>query len=637
MSHSSIPCSASAAAFSRAAPGRTPRALAAGGYPGELQLHVDLTAAARRIFKVEELLTGVRPGRMELHYPQWVPGEHSPSGPIEGVTGLEITAGGKALAWHRDPVDLFTLSVEVPDGATELRLAFSFLSPGPGGSFGAAVSATANYAVLAWNQVLFYPAGYRVDAIACRASVTLPKGWQAATALPVHGKPTGSRRHFAGVSLQVLVDSPLLAGRYFRRVALDDDPGAPVHLNVVADAARHLEWKSEQIDGHRRLIREARALFRSRHYAHYDFLLTLSDHTMHFGLEHQQSSDDRLDAEFFTDKDRFMTAAGLMPHEFVHSWNGKFRCPAPTATPTYNTPMGGSLMWVYEGLTTYWGDVLTARCRLWTPQQYRDVLAADAALMSERPGGRWRPLQDTCDMAPRLYESPTAWANQRRGTDFYPEGALLWLAVDVRIRTLTKDARTLDDFCRSFHGIDDGAVAIRPFDFDEVAQTLERTAPGEWTPWLRRWLDATGERDPLAGVRASGWKLGWSDTPSDYFKQRHAQRKVLNLNYCAGLVVSTKGGELVDVLWQSPAFAAGLTPGMKIVAVDGEQFSPEALSAAVGASRSGLASIDLLIDNAGCFDHHKLVVKDGLRYPQLERDESVPDRLTRILEPLATR
>ncbi|TAM12783.1 MAG: M61 family peptidase [Nevskiaceae bacterium] len=636
MSSELCACHATAVGSVRHAGKGRERELATGVYPGELQLSVNLTAAPQRIFRIEETITGVAAGEVALHYPQWVPGEHAPSGPIEGVTGLEIRAGRRKLVWRRDPIDLFTLVVEVPKGATQLNLKFQFLSPGPGGSFGAAVSATPNYAVLAWNQVLFYPTGYRADAIPCCAAVTLPDGWQAATALEADAA-AGAERRFKPVMLQHLVDSPLLTGRYFRRVQLDGDRTAPVHLNVVADAPRHLEWKDEQIAGHRRLIEEVRALFQSRHYRRYEFLLTLSDHTMHFGLEHQQSSDDRLDAEFFTDDQRFMTAAGLMPHELVHSWNGKFRCPAPTATPNYNVPMGGALMWVYEGLTTYWGDVLTARCRLWTPEQYRDVLAADAAAMASRPGGSWRPLQDTCDMAPRLYESPTAWANQRRATDFYPEGALLWLAVDARLRTLSADSRTLDDFCRKFHGMDDGATGVRPFEFEDVVAALEATVADDWAMWLRSWLDATALlRDPLSGLRAAGWKLAFRDTPSDYFKHRHAQRKLLNLNYSAGFVVNTKDGTLVDVQWQSPAFDAGLVPGMKLVAVDGEAFSEDALSAAIAASAKGVRTVDLLVENVACYGHHALRVKGGLRYPYLERDESVPDRLTQILEPLAS-
>lgn len=611
------------------------RALAEGRYPGELGLHVDLSQASRRIFGIEETLSGIAPGKLELHYPQWVPGEHAPSGPIEGVTGLIIAAGRRKLTWRRHPVDLFTLVVDVPKGVSQLKLTFQFLSPGPGGSFGAAVSATPNYAVLAWNQVLFYPAGWRADAITCRATVKLPQGWRAATALATDTAGDAAERVFKAVTLQELVDSPLLAGRHFRRVQLDGDRTAPVYLSVVADAPRYLQWKDEQIAGHRRLIAEARALFRSRHYRRYEFLLTLSDHTMHFGLEHQQSSDDRLEAGFFTDDKLFMTAAGLMPHELVHSWNGKFRCPAPTATPNYNVPMGGALMWVYEGLTTYWGDVLTARCRLWTPEQYRDVLAADAAAMAHRPGGAWRPLQDTCDMAPRLYESPTAWANQRRATDFYPEGALLWLAIDTRLRILSADSRTLDDFCRAFHGMDDGATDRRPFDFEDVVAALENTVAGDWATWLRSWLDATTKRDPLSGVRAAGWKLVFRDTPSDYFKHRHAQRKLLNLNYSAGFIANTEDGALVDVLWQSPAFDAGLVPGMKIVAVDGEAFSEDALTAAIAASDSKAKAIDLLVENVKHYAHHTLLVKGGLRYPYLERDEAVPDRLTQVLEPLA--
>lgn len=621
-------CHAAGGATHDAAVSAPQRPLSQTPYPGVIELHVDLREAPRRVLRVRERIPA-SPGALALHYPQWIPGEHAPSGPIDGVTGLIVRAGGRRLAWQRQPLDLYTLRVEVPEGADAIELEFQFLPPSGGGSFGRAVSATPRLAVLAWNQVLFYPAGYRATDITVRADARLPEGWRHGCALA--GDVGADGVAFEPVDLQVLVDSPLLTGAHYRCLPLDEDASAPVHLHIVADAERHLQWKAAQIEGHRALVRQARALFGTRHYRRYAFLLTLSDHTAHFGLEHQSSSDNRLDAEFFTDDGLWQTGAGLLPHEFVHSWNGKHRCPVGSATPHYNTPMTGELMWVYEGLTTYWGDVLTARAGLWTPEQYREAVAVDAALMANRSGAAWRSLQDTCDDAAHLYDAPAEWTQWRRTVDFYPEGALLWLAVDTRLRTLSEDTRSLDDFARAFYGGSDGDDSRRPYTLDDLLAALETLQPGAWRAWLRRWLDATGDRDPLWGLHEAGWTLDYTDTPSAYFKQIESQRKIVNLLYSIGLIAGAEDGAVRDVAWPGAAFEAGLAPGMKIVAVDGEKYSAAVLKAAVKRGGGTPCEVDLLVQNLDRYTHHRLHIEQGLRYPRLVRDASRVDRLSAII------
>lgn len=605
-------------------------------YLGALTLSVDLRDAARKIFRVHETIPA-QPGALTLYYPKWIPGEHSPSGPITGVTGLKITAKGLRVAWRRDLENMYVLHPEVPEGASALDLDFEFLSPTEGGQFGQSVSATPRLVDLEWNQVLFYPAGYYARRITVEPSVALPEEWGFGTALET-AKQSGGEIRFEAVTLNDLVDSPLIAGRYFKRLDLAPGAKVPVHLDLVADRAENLEVSDAQLKAHRALVRQAIALFGAQHYKHYDFLLTLSGNTGHFGLEHHQSSDDRSDADFFTDPDAYLAGAGLLPHEYVHSWNGKFRRPADLWTPNFNLPMKDDLLWVYEGLTQYLGQVLTARAGLRSPPQYRDALAATAASMSQRPGRAWRPLQDTADEAQILYYAPPAWLNWRRSVDFYPEGELLWLDVDTRIRELSRGRRSLDDFARAFFGINDGSVATVAYGFDDIVKTLNQVQPYDWAGFLRRRLDATDPQAPLDGVARAGWKLVYTDQPSDYFKASEKQREHVDLMASLGIDIEAdkhhrKDGELRDVLWNSPAFEAGLAPGMKNVAVNGEQYSPDILKDAIKAAQGGNRPIELLVQNLDYYVTVKVDYRGGLKYPHLVRTKSAPDRLSDIVRP----
>jgi predicted metalloprotease with PDZ domain len=446
-------------------------------YPGgTLSLNVDLTRAPDRIFSVRETIPVATSGPMTLYYPKWIPGEHSPSGPINNVAGLIIRANGKQLHWRRDLRDMFTLHVDVPAGTRALDLQFQFLSPGGGGEFGASASATPELVDIEFNQVAFYPAGYYSRQVMIQPTVELPTGWKFASALDVD-RHDGSVVKFKPVSFNNFVDSPLIAGQHFTRVDLAPGAKVPVHLNIVGDKAASVKITKKQIDDHRALVKQIYALFGSHHFHHYDFLLTLSDHVGHFGLEHHQSSDDRLPADYLTDGSLYMRAATLMPHEWVHSWNGKFRRPYDLWTPNFNMVKQDDLLWVYEGLTDYWAGVLTARSGLWTADQYHDAIASIAASMAHRTGREWRSLQDTADAAPLTYYGGHGWGNWRRGTDFYPEGQLLWLDVDSKIRELSHGRRSLDDFAHAFYGMDNGSYVTRTYTEQDVIDTLNKVQP----------------------------------------------------------------------------------------------------------------------------------------------------------------
>ncbi len=610
-------------------------------YPGTLTLKVDLSDSARKIFAVHETIP-VKPGPLRLAYPKWIPGEHGPTGPIEGITGLKISANGQRLAWKRDLEEMYHIHVVVPAGVTSLDLEFQLLSP-TNGNFGSGVSATPRMVMLEWNQVLFYPAGYNTDHIEISPSIKVPAGWTIATALE---KTLGTKESasYKIVSVTELVDSPLMAGLYTRRIDLAPGATPSVYLNLAADRAENLDMSELQIKHHRALVKQAVALFGAQHYEHYDFLLALSEKTAHFGLEHHQSSDDRTWSQFFTQPELYLADPSLLPHEYVHSWNGKFRRPAGLATPNYSEPMKGDLLWVYEGLTNYLGEVLAARSGMSTAEQYRDGLAITAADMDHRPGRTWRPVQDTGDEAQILYNAPRAWANYRRLVDFYPEGSLIWLDVDTKIRELSKGTKSLDDFTKIFHGNDPAFAKthheVKPYDFNDVVKTLDQVQKNDWATFLRTRLDTNNERAPLEGIVRGGWKLSYVDQPSEVFKARQKESKQLNLMYSLGLLISADHGggadtgEIVDVLWNGPAFEAGLAPGLKIVAINGEAFSADSdadlLIDAVSRAKRDKTPIELLVSNQDYFATVRIPYYEGNKYPKLTRVDGTADLITDI-------
>ncbi|MFI4920628.1 MAG: M61 family metallopeptidase [Gammaproteobacteria bacterium] len=602
-----------------------------------ISLQVDLRDAPRHLFHIHETLP-VKAGALTLYYPKWIPGEHSPSGPVENLAGIQFTAGGKPVSWRHDLVDMYAIHISVPQGVTSLDAEFDFLSPGTGGEFGQSVSATPDIVDLEWNQVLLYPAGAPSRELSFDPSVKLPQGWKFATALETASGGADAPR-FKPVMLNKLVDSPLIAGRYFSRLDLAPNDKVPVHLNVVGDTPEDLVVTPDQLTGLRNLVQQAYMLFGGHHYDHYDFLFTLSANTGHFGLEHHQSSDDRIFPDYFIDPASQLVGAHLLPHEYVHSWNGKFRRPAGLWTPDFNSvPMQGNLLWVYEGLTEYFGDVLTARSGMLTAQQYRDALAVSAAVMDHRPGRTWRPLQDTADAAQIAYYAPREWQNWRRVQDFYSEGELIWLDVDTKLRELSGGRKSMDDFAHAFYGIEDGSYVTKTYTFDDLVANLKQVQDYDWATFLRSRLDSTQYHAPLDGITRGGYELTYTDTPTEYFKDLEKVRKSVNLLYSIGLMLSGdegKHGLIQDVLWDGPAYKAGLGAGMKLVAVNGRALDadPKVLQDAIQAAKTTSTPIKLLVRDQDQYETYDVDYHGGLKYPVLKPIPGVAPTLDAIIAP----
>lgn len=607
-------------------------------YPGAIRLSVDARQAAANIFRATEIIP-VAPGPLTLLYPKWIPGEHGPTGPVVDSTGLKFTANGQALPWRRDDVDMFAYHLTIPPGVTSIEAALEYDAPVAGeNGFSGGASSTAKMAVLSWNWLVLYPAGYAADEIDVEASLQMPAGWKYGTPLPqANGAAAGNALSFKPAPLATLIDSPVIMGEYYRRIPLSPPGEArPAELDIAADSAAALEMPEETEQQYKNLVVEAGALFGARHYRDYHFLLSLSDHVAHFGLEHHEANDSRVDERSLIDETGRRLMAGLLPHEYVHSWCGKYRRPAGLATPDYAQPMKGELLWVYEGLTSYYGDVLTARSGLLTAAQARESLAALAAGLAYRPGREWRPLIDTTIGAQVLYDAPAQWSNWRRGVDFYDEGVLIWLDADTTIRRLTNGRKSLDDWAKTFFGPPDqpldAAPKARPYTFDELVTSMTQFVKYDWAQFWNERLTRVGKQAPLNGIENGGWKLAYGDEPSGMFRAGEERRSGVNLSYSIGLVLD-KDGRVVDSIVGLSAFSAGITPGMTIVAVNGRKYSPEVIHDAVRASRRSTRPIELLVENNDYFATHSLDYHDGERYPRLVRDESKPDLLSEIMKP----
>jgi predicted metalloprotease with PDZ domain len=599
------------------------------GQTPPITLEVDAREAPRRLLHARMRIPA-RPGPLTLLYPKWLPGEHGPTGPIADLAGLRIMGAGRPVSWSRDPVDMYAFHLEVPAAAESLEVSLDFLSPAAAAGFTAGPSATENLVLISWNQLLLYPRGSAPDALPYAATLRIPAGWKYGTALTtIREGPEGIV--FAPTSLTTLVDSPVLAGAHFRVVTLKGDP-IPHRIQMAADSEAALAMSPEEVARYGKLVAETGALFGARHYGHYDFLLTLSDNVAHFGLEHHESSDDRVPERSLVDEDQRRQMAGLLPHEMVHSWNGKYRRPADLSPGLFDEPMRGDLLWVYEGLTEYLGQVLTARSGLLTPEQYRQSLAETAAAMDYRRGRSWRPLADTAVAAQVLFPSRPDGETWRRGTDFYEESELLWLEVDTIIRRETKGRRSLDDFCRLFYGGPSGPPKVVPYTFEDVVAALNQIAPYDWSAFWNARLESTGDRAPLGGITASGWKLTYAATPTEMQQSAEEATKTLDARFSLGFAVQENGG-IPDVIPGSPAARAGLPPGTKLVAVNGRRYTQEVLHDALKASSR--QPVELLVENGDFFRTYRLDYAGGERYPRLERDESKPDLLSQIVRPLA--
>ncbi len=584
-----------------------------------ISLAVDATEAPRGIFHSHESFP-VQPGPFTLVYPEWIPGHHRAAGPINNVVDLKFTANGNPITWRRDDVDMFAIHVDIPAGVTTLEASFDTVAPAPANSL----------SMVTWNELLFYPLGKPTDTIPFAATLKLPAGWKYGTSLP-HTSESAAGIVFKPLPLTYLIDSPVITGEHFRSIPLNAG-ATPTHfIDMVAEADSDLDMKPDEIKKYDNLVNECGALFGTRHYNTYHWLVTFN--VPGGGLEHHESSDDRVEENNLATDAGKRRLAGLLAHEYTHSWNGKYRRPAGLATPDFATPMKGELLWVYEGLTEYLATIVCPRAGLLTADDFHEKLAETQAGMEYTVGRQWRPLIDTTIGAPILYSSPGPWRDARRSTDFYPEGILLWLDVDTTIRQQTQGKKSLNDFCLKFHGGPNNGPELKPYTYEEVVSTLNDVAPYDWKKFLDARLNATNA--PLNGIANAGWKLVYTDTPSDDAKYRESQSKVTSLTFSLGLTLGNDDSTVKDIVPGLPADKAGISPGMKLVAINGRKWTPDLLKAAVKASKISDAPIDLLITNNDFFKTCSLNYHDGARYPHLERDSSKPDLLAEIAKPLA--
>jgi predicted metalloprotease with PDZ domain len=596
-------------------------------YPGMIRLAVDATDLAHGVFAVRERIPVTTAGPLTLLYPQWLPGNHGPSGPLDKLAGLTISANGQPVAWTRDPVDVYAFHVTVPAGATALDVSFQFLSAvsRPEGR----IMMTPDMLSLQWDALALYPAGYFSRGVTVEPSVRLPAGFTGATALEA-ASSAGDVTTYKPTPLNTLVDSPMIAGRYYRRYDLDPGGPARVSLDVIADRPEELDATPAQIVAHKNLVVQAYRLFGSHHYDHYDFLFSLSDKMGGNGLEHHQSSEDGTDPRYFMDWDKTPAGRDLLAHEYTHSWNGKFRRPADLWTPNFNVPMRDSLLWVYEGQTQYWGYVLAARAGLLTKQQALDAIALVAATYDNRSGRAWRDLEDTTNDPIIAMRRPLPWLSWQRSEDYYSEGQLIWLDADTLIRERSGGKRSLDDFARAFFGVDNGSYVTKTYTFDDIVAALNAVEPYDWATFLQARLTGHGPGAPLDGVSRGGYRLTYDDVESGILQSAERARKTQVLDFSIGFAVGADG-MLSGVDWNGPAFKAGLAAGTQIVAVNGDAYDPDVLKDAITAAKKSTAPIALLVKDNNQYRTVAVDYHDGLRYPHLTPTDNGPKRLDDIL------
>ncbi|HEX5257424.1 MAG TPA: peptidase M61 [Sphingomicrobium sp.] len=596
-------------------------------YPGTIQLTVDASDVTRAIFNVHEHVPVPGPGDFVMLYPKWLPGDHSPSGQINLVADFRATANGAELKWVRDTLDVYAFHIAVPPGVSAIDVDFQYLSPTAGNQ--GRVVATPDLASIEWIANSMYPAGYFVRDIPIQASVIVPAGWHVATALRATGQ-RGSRIDYPATSYEILMDSPLIAGVHYRAFPLSRD----VTLDVIADNDQELAAKPDQIDIHRRMVDQALKVFGAQHYDHYDFLLTISDYLGGEGLEHHRSSEDGVRRGYFIDWDNHLAdRSSLMPHEYTHSWDGKYRRAADLWTPDYRTPMQDSLMWVYEGQTQFWGYVLAARSGMLTKQDTLDAIASTAATYGlGTPGRVWRPLEDTTNDPIIAQRAPQPWRSWQRSEDYYSEGELIWIDVDRIIHQQSGGKRSIDDFARAFFGVRDRDWGELTYTFDDIVATLNRVQPYDWRGYLQGRVYDIAPNAPLEGVTQGGYRLVFTDTPSNWIKVSEMNLKNSYLTYSGGFNVGNDG-KIGSVLWDSPAFNAGITVGSEVVAVNGRKFDMDAIKQAIRDAAGNGPTPELLIHDGDVYRTVKLDWHGGLRYPHLQKVGKAPGTLDALLAP----
>ncbi|MBV9501378.1 MAG: M61 family metallopeptidase [Acidobacteriaceae bacterium] len=596
-----------------------------------IQISLDLSDAPRKILRAE-LHIPVAPGPATLVFPGWIPGEHGPTGPIDNLSGITFIANGQTLSWRRDDVNMYMFHLEVPAGVSDLEAKVDFLATAAPTGFSAGASTNANLAIVSWNEFVLYPSGSAAAQLEIEPSIRFPEEWKFGTALREVSRDGNSVR-FRAVPLNMLVDSPVLAGRFFKEIPLAPEITPKHFLDMAADGPEDLNPSAEQLAAFSNLVRETGALYKSRHYESYHFLLTLSDSVAHFGLEHHESSDDRVEARTFLDEDLALVEGDLLPHEFTHSWNGKYRRPAGLVTANYQQPMKGDLLWVYEGLTQYLGDVLAARSGIWTPEEYRAYLADSAASLDHRPGRTWRDLEDTAISAQILSGTTDQWDNWRRSVDYYPEGELIWLEVDTIIRKTSAGRKSLNDFCARFFGLGGNTPPeVIPYTFQDLVTELNAVQPYDWADFLREKVTTKAPHAPLGGITAAGYRIEYTDRPNEYTRATDAHERAVNAWYSIGLRVAD--GVISDVLIGSPAYRAGLGPGMKIIAVNGRQMNEDVFRQAIKDTAGTAHNLELIVENTGYYKFVRIEYHGGEKYPHLVREPNTPALLDDILKPL---
>lgn len=588
---------------------------------GPLSLDVDATDTQHGIIKAQETIAVPSTGELVLMYPEWETASHAPTVPLASLTGLVMEADGQRIEWHRDPLDVHAVHVTVPAGAQRLVLRLQYLADRG--------TMQADMLSVPWQRLLLYPAGEPVSSVPVTASLRVPAGMTVVTSLDRTGIE-GDITRFATVPLDNLVDAPAYAARLVQRIDLDKQAGHPIRLDLLAHDAGDLAITADALAKIRSMIVQTGRVFGPPPFRHYDAIVTLDDALSSGGTEHLEEGENNLPAAYFTNPASQLNNLDLIAHEYVHAWNGRFRQPADLWTPTYNVPVGGSLLWVYEGQTEFWGRVLAARSRLRSRQETLDKLALDAATVDNRPGRAWKSLADSTNDAVYMAGHHVAWRDWQRREDYYPEGVLLWLDVDARLRELSGGRRGIDDFAaRFFHAAKTG-TQVSTYTFQDVCDALDAVAHEDWSAFLRRHLDTHDTAEALVGLSRAGWRLVYTAVPTPSFREAEAETGGLDLSYSVGLVVEDDG-RIDSVAWDSPAFRAGLTVGMRIRRVSGQPYSRETVSAAVDATPHAELTLDvgtaakpkpLLIDYHG-----------GLRYPRLEAIPGKSDHLTPLLDP----
>lgn len=591
-----------------------------------IEYFVDASDITRKIVH-SHLKIPVSEGKVTLVYPKWIPGKHSPAGPIPDLVGLKIQANGKTIPWKRDELDGYAFHVQVPPQTKTLDVSVEYVASNSGI---AKPKITPKLAVLEWEQYLLYPSGKNANDITFRTTVKLPDGWKIGGALRVI-KQKENTHTFEEVSLTKLIDSPMASGEFFRKVRLAPDIEPPNYIVLVGDSAEAIELPKQLQQNYDRLIAEALALFGSHHYRDYHFLLSLSDHIPGGGLEHHECSDNRLPESALRSSSLRLLAASLLPHELIHSWNGKFRRPQSMIVKDFQQPHKTKLLWVYEGLTSYLDEVLATRAGFRSDKETRDYIALTAEKMKNQKGRSWRALEDTTSGAHVLYTAGSGWTSWRRSLDYYSEGMLIWLEVDAIIRRETDGMKSLDDFCRSFFAGPKGEIAVKGYTFESLTEALNAICPYQWETHFQRRVAIPTDQAPLEGIVLAGWKIAYSDTPTELFSLSESRRKIVDLSSSLGLVLKMDG-TVADVIRGSAADKVKLGPGMKLVAVNSRRFDAGRLKSLL---KNKGNTIKLLVENGEFFHTVSVPNDNGLQYPVLQRRSlSYPDLLGQILIPL---